>query len=474
MDNRVHIKKNMNHLIKIVLFIVAMPLITSCVVSRAIRYGNAAIDDYTVFEQDTVQRGAQTFNFAELPENAWKADRLKLDFYCVKTDTLLHLTAAEAMDYLHVPSAAVIIKDDKIVFEHYSGGWSRDSQSCIFSVTKTITSLLCGIALTEGHIKSLSDYVTDYIPELKDADPMFAELKIEHLLDMTAGIKFNESYSWNPFSKIAKLYMGNNSLKTIKSLHFTHTPGENYSYDSATTAILGIVVERATGVPYAEYLSEKIWKPLGMERSAMIGVDDKRHRVAKSYAGLTTNVRDLAKIGRLFLNGGNWNSVQIVDSAFVKRCLSPHTAGMNGKEQGRYSYSWYWGFTDEAYKHGYFDTKEAMQTYYKEHPEAYMVSSHKNNNGGYTTVEYHERKYFNSVEALKAYYNEHPDKKVLKVWKNSIGYYAVLHNGGHWGFGLYGQVLYVNVEKNLIGIFLGADRLKDFTKVFDELCTKMY
>ena len=339
------------------------------------------------------------------------------------------------MDYYDIPSAAIVIQNDTILFEHYSGGWNRDSQSCIFSVTKTITSMLCGIALKDGYIKSLSDLVTDYVPELKDADPTFAELKIEHLLDMTAGLKFNENYSWNPFSKMAKLYFGNNTFKVLKSLKFINTPGENFSYDSATTAILGLIIERSTGQSYAQYLSEKVWQPLGMERDALIGLDSQKYHTAKSFAGLTTNVKDLAKIGKLFLNNGVCNEVQIVDSTFVNRCLSTNTAGILGKAQREYSYSWYWGVVDEE-------------------------------NG--------KRKFFNTLEELEFYYKNHPEKKVSQIKKNlNNGYFAVLHNGGFWGFGLYGQVLYVNPSKNMIAVYLGADRLKDFDILFEQLSTHL-
>ena len=405
----------------------------SCVVTRGIKYGNASVDDYTVFEQDTVARGVQTFKFHEKQQNNTLVDTLKFDIYLSKTDTLLNLTLRETMDYMDVPSAAIVIQNDTILFEHYSGGWDGDSQSCIFSVTKTVTSLLCGIALKDGHIKSLSDPVTDYVPELKDADPKFAQLKIEHLLDMTAGLKFNENYSWNPFSKIAKLYMGNNTLKVLQSLKFINTPGESFSYDSATTAILGVVIERATGKPYAQYLSEKVWQPLSMERDALIGLDSKKSHTAKSFAGLTTNVRDLAKIGRLFLENGVCDGEKIVDPTFIQRCFSTHISGISGKGQGRYSYSWYWGVADEE-------------------------------NG--------KRKFFDTLEELEVYYKDHPDKSINRIFKKpNNGYFAVLHNGGFWGFGLYGQVLYVNPSKNMIAVYLGADRLKDFNILFEQLST---
>ena len=416
-----------------ILVIIGVLCLQACTVIRGVKYGNASIDDYTIFEQDTVYKGSFSYNFYEKQQCANLIDTLKFEIYRSKADTLLNLTLRETMDYVDVPSAAIVIQNDTILFEHYSGGWNQDSQSCIFSVTKTITSLLCGIALKDGYIKSLSDPVTDYITELKDADPTFAELKIEHLLDMTAGLDFDENYSWNPFSKMAKLYMGNNSLKVLKSLKFINTPGENFSYDSATTAILGLVIERATGQSYAQYLSEKVWQPLGMERDALIGLDSKKYHVAKSFAGLTTNVKDLAKVGRLFLNNGCYNGKQIVDSTFVQRCLSTHISGIASKSQGRYSYSWYWGVEDE--KLG-------------------------------------KRKYFNTIEELEQYYANYPEKSAYMIYKNlKNGYYAVQHHGGFWGFGLYGQVLYVNPSKNMIAVFLGADRLKDFNILFDQLST---
>ena len=453
---------------KLFILLCTVVIFSSCTITRAIKYGNASVDDYTVFEQDSVHRGVYITSFAEQREPS-AIDSLKLDMYQAKSDTLLHLSVRELMDYINVPSAAIILKDNAVVFEHYSGGWSRESQSCIFSVTKTITSMLCGVAIKDGYIKRVDDYVTDYIPELKSADPNFSKLKIKHLLDMTAGLDFKENYSLNPFSKMAKLYMGNNSLKTLKRLKFSHNPGENFSYNSATTAILGLVIERATKVPYADYLSNKIWKPLGMEKDALIGLDDKQHKVAKSYAGLTTNVRDLAKIGQLFMNNGNLNGEQIIDSTYITRCLSPNLAGIKGKAQGRYSYSWYWGFTDSYYTHNIFQSKDELKKYYKQHPEVYMVSSTPCN-GGYKTIEHHSRRYFDSIESLKEYYASHLNKKVFQIYQNRVSYYAVLHNAGYWAFGLYGQVLYINPEKQFIGVFLGADRLKDFNIVFDHIC----
>lgn len=404
-----------------------MMSLVACTLYKGIKYGNAAVDDSEIFEQDTVNKGCRTFTFSELDDDDRVLDTMKLAFYSARQDSIYMMSIAESMERINKPAAALIVKNDTIVFEHYHGGWNEDTQSCIFSVTKTITSMLCGIALKEGYIKSLSDPVTDYIPELAEEAPLFDSLRIEHLLDMTAGLKFEENYSWNPFSKMARLYLGNNALKVVKGIRFLHQPGERYHYDSMTTQILGIVIERATGKPYAQYLSEKVWQPLGMEKDALIGLDSRKHRVAKSYAGLTSNVRDLARVGRLYLNKGNWDGVQIIDSAFVARSLSPHVCGE--KRKYTYSYSWYWGIMGE--------------------------------------------KSFTDTDSLKAYYQNPrnlPGKAEFCGWQRQDDgrARAILHQGSHWAFGLYGQVLYINPRKNIIGVYLGADRFEDFQNVFEK------
>ena len=412
----------MNKLIYIFAALICLMSSASCtVLYRGIKYGHVSVDDYKIFPQDTVKKGSRTFTFAELEKGKRVLDTMKFGFYFPRQDSLYVISIPESMELAGKPAAALIVKNDTIIFEHYHDGWNQDTQSCIFSVTKTVTSMLCGIALKEGYIKSLDDPVTDYIPELKKQDPLFDSLKIEHLLDMTSGLKFKESYAWNPFSKIARLYMGNNAMKVVKSMKFSHKPGEYYHYDSMTSQILGIVIERATGMPYAQYLSEKLWQPLGMEKDALMGLDSRKHVVAKSYAGLTTNVRDLAKLGRLYINNGVWDETQIVDSTFVSRSLSPRISGKVKKNC--YSYSWYWGIEGE--------------------------------------------KLFSDADSLKAYYedpNNLPEDVTFigSMTLNNGKSRAYLHQGSYYGFGLYGQVLYINPRKNIIGVFLGADRFNDF------------
>ena len=312
---------------------------SSCIVFRemhALVKHAPNLRDGQLFAHDTIYNNPNSvFLFAEQPTNERILDTMRFNFNNygkpIKNKTFAEYTCRDGG-----ASVFLIIQNDTIIYEHYNGWLNKSDNVNIFSVSKSITALLCGIAVKEGKIHSIDDYVTDYIPELCTADKHFKRLKIRHLLNMQAGLKFKENYS-NPFCSMALLYFGHNALKRIKKLKFKDEPGTKYEYNSMTTAILSYVLERATGVKYADYLSEKLWKPLGMEMQATVTLDSKKHRNAKSYGGINTNVRDLAKIGRLVLNQGNWNGKQIVDSAWIAQMYVPAMK----EDKDKYSLGWY-------------------------------------------------------------------------------------------------------------------------------------
>ena len=119
-----------------ILILIGILCLQSCVVTKGIKYGNASVDDYTIFEQDTVYKGSFSYNFHEKQLRVNLIDTLKFEIYRSKVDTLLNLTLRETMDYVDVPSATIVIQNDTIIFEHYSGGWNQDSQSCILYLCK--------------------------------------------------------------------------------------------------------------------------------------------------------------------------------------------------------------------------------------------------------------------------------------------------------------------------------------------------
>jgi len=308
------------------LALLSLLFLTSCHVTRFVTRNFANITDHKIFPYTEVNIGDDIYQFpvserdplASMPVNSKNGKKPLTEWLEDETST----------------TAFLVLQHDSIIYEQYFEGYAPGDISTIFSVSKSITSLLTGIAADEGKIEDINDPVTKYIPELLEGDPRFQRLTVRHLLDMRSGLDYKESYS-NPFADMAKLYYGTNQLKQLSKLGFDHEPGTYHEYQSGTTAILGIVVERATGVELGKYLEDKVWIPMGMEFPATWSLDDKRHRSAKSYSGLATTARDLAKIGQLYLQGGNWRGKQIVSADWVKASVTPDMTN------GAYQYQWY-------------------------------------------------------------------------------------------------------------------------------------
>ncbi len=314
---------------KIALLVMVLSM-QSCHFTRMIKYYKADIDDHKIFPYTEVNKGEKTFYFKDG----------KNSVLAKKIDTIS--TVKEGKRYLiddflknqTQTTAFMVIKSDSIVYEKYYKGYKRDSISNIFSVSKSITSLLVGIAIDESIIKSINDPITNYIPELSKANKTFKKLTIAHLLNMRSGLKFNETYR-NPFDEVSKLYYGKNQLKQISKLEFIHEPGTYHSYQSVCTTLLGIAIERASNKQLGKYLEEKLWKPLQMENNATWSIDDKIRKNTKAFCCLNTTAIDLAKLARLVLHKGRFDGKQIISEKWIEKITKAN------KENDCYQYQWY-------------------------------------------------------------------------------------------------------------------------------------
>ena len=309
--------------------IAVMLCFASCTALRAVKHGMPSTDTYSAFDLDTIRASNTSSIFIETPE---------CDSYFLTAKfsggRLNGETAGEYFSRVRGNGSLLIIRNDTILLEEYYGNFSKNHISNIFSISKAVTSLLCGIAIDEGYISSADDPVTKHIPELASENPMFADLKLVHLLDMRTGLDFQEKYSWNPFSQMAQLYYGKDLMKFISKSKFKEAPGTSHYYNSLSTAILGAVIERATNIPYAKYLEEKLWKPLGMEHDAFVALDSRKHHHAKAYGGIATSARNVARIGKLYLDRGKCGGTRIVSEEWIDR--STHAL----LENEAYSYGW--------------------------------------------------------------------------------------------------------------------------------------
>jgi len=175
-------------------------------------------------------------------------------------------------------------------------------------MAKTVTTLLIGIAIEEGYIRDLDQEIVDFLPEFKD-DPIGKTATIRQLSLMNSGYEWDENY-YTPFSPTVELYYGSDVENFVLNGSFSAEPGSFWEYSSASTQLLGIFLLRALQKPAAamtlsEYLSEKIWKPMGMNDDALWHTDNQGMEL--TYCCLNTNARNYAKLGLLMLNKGRWN-----------------------------------------------------------------------------------------------------------------------------------------------------------------------
>lgn len=286
-------------LVAILLFLAA------CVPLRSVKYLIPDLGDSAKFENVTIQKSAKPFYFKyNYPNKAYEKLKLHLD-------TSLKLTKTNVF---------LVIKNDSIIYQYLSGDKALTTKQPSFSVAKSFVGTLVGIAIDKGEIKSTSELVIKYLPELAKNDERFNRLTLQHVLDMRSGFDFSER-SFNPFSKIVRSYYGANLKKMVGKLKMKHEPGKVFEYQSINTQVLAFILEKAVGKSVQAQMQERLWQPLGAESNALWSMDDEGN--IKAFCCLNATALDFAKIGRLYLNGGNWEGKQIVSKKWVEVTTNP-------------------------------------------------------------------------------------------------------------------------------------------------------
>ncbi len=285
-------------------------------------YNFADIKDYKKFPSRKIQNKSDSiFTFYKGIENS-DLNRIENDFdeYLEKNKTV----------------AFLVIQNDTIKYEKYYNDYEQSSIVTSFSMAKSMTSMLIGCAIEDKLIKSIKEPITNYIPEMKEKG--FEKVTIEHLLLMTSGLDFNESY-FNPFGDAASFYYGRNLRKEISKMSLEREPEEKFEYVSGNTQLLGLVLERALlDKTISSYFEEKIWTPLQMEYDATWSIDKKKNGLEKTFCCVNARARDFAKLGRLYLNKGSWNGKQILPEKWVENSTKIDT--LNGSAAS-YQYQWW-------------------------------------------------------------------------------------------------------------------------------------
>lgn len=207
----------------------------------------------------------------------------------------------------------LVLQHGKIRLERYGLGFNEAGRWSSFSIAKSVTGTLVGAAIKDGYIKSVEDFVTDYIPDLKGS--AYDNVTIRHLLTMTTGVKWTENYN-DPNSDIVKIYAQSvtpgmdETVSYMRGLPREAEPGKKWLYKTGETHLLGVLVSAATGQPLSQYLSEKIWEPYGMEQKATWLLGRTNHEQAGCC--LQMPLRDFGRFGQFMLDGARINGKSIL------------------------------------------------------------------------------------------------------------------------------------------------------------------
>ncbi|MFK8030742.1 MAG: serine hydrolase domain-containing protein [Gammaproteobacteria bacterium] len=299
----------------------------------------------TLFDEDTIVQNFSNMNDVMLaaplerdrPTDPWPKKTGPLP------STFLHDGKVEKLeDFLAETSttALLVIHDGVIVHEDYRLGTAQEDLRISWSVAKSFLSAVFGIALDEGKIASLRDPVDKYVPALSQS--AYAGVAIEDVLHMSSGVRFNEDY-FDYDSDINKmgrvLALGASMDEFAASMHERERPaGEQWQYVSIDTHVLSMVLRAATQRSLTDYLSERLWQPLGTDGDGYYLTDG--DGAAFALGGLNMQTRDYARFGELFRNNGKWKGQQVVPEAWTQVSTRNSAPGMKRQSQG-YGYQWW-------------------------------------------------------------------------------------------------------------------------------------
>tara|TARA_X000000950_G_scaffold286780_1_gene396798 strand:- start:136 stop:1281 length:1146 start_codon:yes stop_codon:yes gene_type:complete len=250
-----------------------------------------------------------------------------------KYNTVVESEALQNLNEGGKTKSFLVIKNDSILFEKYYDGYDKNSLSNSFSVAKSIVTSMMGKAIMEGKIKGLDQPVSDYFDEYKEG--LASELTVGDLATMSSGMKWSEKY-YSVINITSESYFTKDLRSVILRQKIIDKPGQGFRYSSGDTQLLGMIIEKATGISLSEYLTEKFWMPMGAENNALWQIDSENYGMEKAYCCIAGTARDFARFGKLYINKGKWNDQVILDSSFVELSIKP-----SFKDSPYYGYGWW-------------------------------------------------------------------------------------------------------------------------------------
>jgi CubicO group peptidase (beta-lactamase class C family) len=271
-------------------------------------------------------------------EGSWKVSSLeKQNINLSGIREMMHQILSNNLKNIH---SVLVIKNGRLVLEEYFAGYHRNLKHSVQSVTKSVTSILIGIAKDrEGKI-ILDGKLDSYLPEYKDliSGNDKAGITLEHVLTMRAGLEWNEMHA--P-SSLHEMIWSRDAIKTVLEQKLVDPPGKRFHYSTGLSTILGRVLKNTTGMNALQYAEKNLFKPLEIQDHFWGTTVDGS---VSTGADLWLRPRDMAKLGYLFLNNGTWQGKRIVPEDWVMESIYPHVKGEKDMVSGTgYGYQWWSG-----------------------------------------------------------------------------------------------------------------------------------
>ena len=275
-------------------------------VFRILRYGDTQIDDFSHYPGRTLHASDEPHEFTHATVELRVPPEALLDFgHGGDLDQILSGNDTIAL---------VVMHGETIVYERYFQGHTETSLSQAFSMSKSFTSALVGFALADGYFQSVDQPVNDFIPELIEKG--FSQVTLRHLLTMMSGSDYVEND--NPFGEHVILNYTPDLEGRILAIGMEDPPGEVWRYKSGDNALLALALDRALGEEtITAYTQRRLWTPLGMLDDGVWTIDHAGDGLEKTWCCLAATARDFAKLGRLYLNRGEWDGLQLLSPDWI-------------------------------------------------------------------------------------------------------------------------------------------------------------
>lgn len=251
-------------------------------------------------------------------------------------------------DYVFRTNCAglLVLEGDTIVLERYALGLEEGARWSSMSTIKSLTATLVGAAIRDGAIGSLDDAVSIYVPALRDC--AYDAVTVRDLITMSSGVRWSEVYTdrrsdVNRYSKSLGDKVPGGVLALMRTLPAEHAPGTHFNYNTGDTYVLGCLVAAATGRRLADYMSETIWAPLGMEFDAFYTLESEGgQEIGGSRAGIA--LRDFGRFGAFLLGDGVIGDARVLPGGWVEAAGStafPLDPSANSYGADGYGYGWW-------------------------------------------------------------------------------------------------------------------------------------